>query len=79
MKNYHIRRARSGELSALPGIERAANALFAAYGLAGQFSNLLTPIESLRKGVTIDRLWVAADEDDRPVGFALASLVGDNA
>jgi len=71
--------ARSDDLSALPGIERAANTLSAAYGLTGHFSNLLTPIESLRKGVTTDRLWVAADEEDRPVGFALASIVGDNA
>jgi len=29
--------------------------------------------------VKADRLWVAADELDRPVGFALASIVGDNA
>ena len=79
MKNYRIRPARDDELSALPGIERAANALFAAFGLAGQFSDLLTPIESLREGVKTDRLWVAADEVDQPVGFALASVVGDNA
>jgi GNAT superfamily N-acetyltransferase len=79
MKNDHIRPARSDDLSALPGIERAANTLFAAYGLAEQFSNLLTPIESLREGVKTDRLWVAADEADRPVGFALAGSVGDNA
>ena len=76
---YHVRLARSDDLGALPGIERAANALFAAYGLAEQFSNLLTPIESLREGVRTDRLWVAADEVDRPVGFALAGSVGDNA
>jgi GNAT superfamily N-acetyltransferase len=76
---YYVRRARSDDLNALPGIERAANTLFAAYGLAEQFSNLLTPIESLREGVKTDRLWVAADEVDRPVGFALAGSVGDNA
>ncbi len=76
---YHIRLARSDDLGALPGIEQAANALFAAYGLAEQFLNLLTPIESLREGVKTDRLWVAADETDRPVGFALAGSVGDNA
>jgi GNAT superfamily N-acetyltransferase len=76
---YHVRLARSDDLGALPGIEQAANTLFAAYGLAEQFSNLLTPIESLREGVKADRLWVAADEVDRPVGFALAGSVGDNA
>jgi GNAT superfamily N-acetyltransferase len=76
---YHIRLARPDDLSALPDIERAANALFADFGLAEQLSNILTPIESLRVGVNTDRLWVAADEVDQPVGFALASVVGDNA
>ena len=79
MKGYHIRLARNHDLSALPDIERAATALFADYGLAEQLSDLLTPIESLHEGVKTDRLWVAADDDDRPVGFALASVVGDNA
>jgi GNAT superfamily N-acetyltransferase len=76
---YHIRLARNDDLIALPDIERAANALFADYGLAEQLSDCLTPIESLREGVKIDRLWVAAAEADCPVGFALASIVGDNA
>ncbi|HTP11422.1 MAG TPA: GNAT family N-acetyltransferase [Anaerolineae bacterium] len=76
---YHLRLARVEDLSALPDIERAANALFADYGLADQLSDVLTPIESLREGVKTDRLWVAADDFDQPVGFALAGVVGDNA
>ena len=76
---YYIRLARHADLSALPDIERAANTLFANYGLAEQLSNVLTPIELLREGVKTDRLWVAADENDQPVGFALANVVGDNA
>lgn len=79
MSGYHIRLARHEDLSALPDIERAANALFADYGLAKQLSDFLTPIESLREGVKADRLWVAADQADRAVGFALANAVGDNA
>jgi GNAT superfamily N-acetyltransferase len=79
VNGYHVRLARHDDLSALPDIERAANALFADYRLAEQLSDLLTPIESLREGVKTDRLWVAADESDQPVGFALASIVGDNA
>ncbi len=74
-----IRLARLDDLDSLPDIERAANALFAAYGLAEQLSNVLTPIELLRAGVHADRLWVAVDEVDRPIGFALASVVGDDA
>jgi GNAT superfamily N-acetyltransferase len=76
---YHIRLARLDDLSALPAIERAANALFADFGLAAQLSNIFTPIDSLREGVQADRLWVAADDLDQPVGFALACVVGDNA
>ena len=79
MKEYHVRLARHDDLDALSDVERAANALFADYGLADQLSDLLTPIESLREGVRTDRLWVVVDEADRPVGFALASVVGDNA
>ncbi len=76
---YPIRLARIEDLSALPEIERQANTLFASYGLAEQLSDVLTPIESLREGAQANRLWVAADENDRPVGFALAGVVGDNA
>jgi GNAT superfamily N-acetyltransferase len=76
---YHIRLARPDDLSALPDIEREAAARFAPYGLAEMLATILTPIESLREGVMIDRLWVAADEADHPVGFALACVVGDNA
>lgn len=79
LNGYHIRLARDEDLSALPAIERAANTLFAAYGLAEQLSDILTPIEALHEGLKINRLWVAADENDQPVGFALASIVGDNA
>jgi GNAT superfamily N-acetyltransferase len=79
MNDYRIRLARDEDLSALPAIEREASILFAAYGLAVQLSEILTPIESLREGMQADRLWVAVDEHDHPVGFALAAIVGDNA
>jgi GNAT superfamily N-acetyltransferase len=79
MNDYHIRLARDEDLSVLPEIERQANTLLAAHGLAEQLSDVLTPIDSLHNGVKANRLWVAVDENDRPVGFALASIVGDNA
>jgi GNAT superfamily N-acetyltransferase len=79
MGSYHIRLARAEELNALPEIEREAAARFAPYGLAEPLSAILTPLESLREGVQADRLWVAADANDRPVGFALAGEVGGNA
>ncbi len=79
MNDYHVRLARDEDLSALSEVERQANTLFATYGLAEQLSDILTPIEILREGVQADRLWVAADENDQPVGFALAGVMGDNA
>jgi GNAT superfamily N-acetyltransferase len=79
MSGYHVRLARDADLIVLPGIEQAANTFFADYGLAEHLSNILTPIDSLREGANADRLWVAADETDQPVGFALAVVVGDNA
>jgi GNAT superfamily N-acetyltransferase len=79
MTCYQIRAARAEDLDTLPDIEREAAARFAPYGLAEPLSNILTPIELLRAGMQAGRLWVAADEADRPVGFALARIVGDNA
>jgi GNAT superfamily N-acetyltransferase len=76
---YHIRLARTEDLSALPDIEQQANTLFERYALDVSLSEVLTPIEVLRAGLATDRLWVAIDEADRPIGFSLASVVGDNA
>ncbi len=79
MNDYRVRLARDEDLSALPDIEREAAIRFAPYGLAEPLSNILTSMASLREGLQADRLWVAADGDDRPVGFALAGVVGENA
>ncbi len=79
MNEYHIRLARDEDLNALPDIECEAAIRFAPYGLAEPLSNILTSIVSLREGLQADRLWVAADGDDRPVGFARAGVVGENA
>ncbi len=79
MSKYHLRLARPADLRSLPRIERQASAQFAAYGLAEQLAKILTPIAALREGAATGRLWVAADEDDRPVGFALACIIDGNA
>jgi GNAT superfamily N-acetyltransferase len=76
---YRIRLAQAEEISALPDIERAAAVRFTPYGLVEQLVTSLTPIEVLRAGLDANRLWVAADESDRPIGFALVGVVGDNA
>jgi len=77
--NYHIRLAKPDDLSELPEIERQAAALFSKSGFADVLADITTPEETLREGLRFSRLWVAADTEDRPVGFALASVVGGKA
>lgn len=73
-----IRLARPADLPALPEIEDAAAERFAGHALAGAFAAEPTPAELLRAGLADGRLWVAAD-GARLVGFALATVVGDEA
>lgn len=76
---YVIRSAVASDLPRLPGIERSAAALFEQFGLAGLFARISTPSSDLEEGLRSGRLWVATVADDELVGFALASVVGDNA
>jgi len=73
-----IRLARTDELDELRAIEREAAGRFAPYGLQVTLATIVTPDEDLLAGVAEHRLWAAADERDRPVGFALACEVGGN-
>lgn len=73
-----IRLAREGDVAAFRTIEECAAVLFADHGLAELFASLPTPDESLRQGINNQRLWTA-ETGGRPVGFALASVVGGNA
>ena len=76
---YRIRLARASDLPALPGIERAAAALFREVGLDELFATVLTDAGDLARACAERRLWVATGRDEAPVGFALASIVGENA
>ena len=77
---YTIRLARRAELGRLPDIERRAAARFreraAALGLSEEDLSDARSLESLRAASDDGRVWVAADDDDRPVGFAVASALG---
>jgi GNAT superfamily N-acetyltransferase len=68
---YTIRVARPADLPLLPAIERAASTLFQATRYAN-----LDGGEPVSTAVDLDReqVWVAADGQDRPVGFALAHV-----
>lgn len=73
-RQYYIRLAKQKDLPRLPEIERQAASRFLPYGLAETMSTLITATEALWEGLYTARLWVAVDPDDRPVGFALASV-----
>lgn len=76
---YSIRLARRRELAALPEIERLAAVLFAPFDLAELFARDLTPVELLAERQQTRQVWVAAGDDDLPVGFAIVSELGGNA
>ena len=73
-----IRLAREADLAAFRTIEQSAAGLFADYGLAELFTSMPTPGESFREGLHDARLWTA-ETGGRPVGLALAGVVGGNA
>lgn len=73
-----IRLAREGDLVAIRTIEKSATGLFADHGLAELFASMPTPGESFREGFNNGRMWTA-EIGGRPVGFALAGVVGGNA
>jgi len=76
---YTIRLTRADDIDSLPGIERAASQLFAAWGWDDDLLAGVTPPDVLRAALAVGRLWIAADADDRPVGFAMASIVDGRA
>ena len=78
-RGYQIRLARVDELAALPDIERRAAERFACFGLAEVFSRIVTPLELLRDREGAGQVWVAVGDDDRPVGFAVVSILDGNA
>jgi len=72
---YRIRIARRDELQALTEIERLAARRFEEYGLADLFSRIVTPPDILREREQAGCVWAAADGEDRPVGFVIATTI----
>jgi GNAT superfamily N-acetyltransferase len=72
---YLIRPARPGDLAALPVIEHAAAVRFraTAYAALAEDSPVTDEVDLEREHV-----WVLADRDDRPVGFAIAHVHGES-
>ena len=74
---YRIRPGRPDEVEAVRAVEVAAASLFRSVGLP-QIAALdpAEPEEVLRRARE-GRLWVVADTADRPVAFALVSVIDD--
>jgi uncharacterized protein len=72
---FHIRTARSDDLPALPPIEREAAKAFAGLGLIDHLLERTLSLDELAEHQAAGRIWVAADSQDRPVGFAVVSLL----
>ena len=66
-----IRPARADDLPFLPAIETEADLIYAGVGL--DLVMAMQPASQAR--LAQGPLWVAADPDDRPVGFALAGTI----
>jgi GNAT superfamily N-acetyltransferase len=65
----HIRRARPDDLAALPAIERAAAAQFrdSAYPAMAD-----ADLASEQINLADEQVWLAVDQHDRPIAFAIA-------
>ncbi len=68
-----IRGAQRDDLDEIVRVERAANSLYAAYGLAEHIDALSTPRDIVAEGIDAGLAWVAVDDADASlVGFVLA-------
>jgi GNAT superfamily N-acetyltransferase len=73
---YRVEPARADDLALLPGIERAAAALFDGWGVEASVLADETSLEDFRRAHAEGLLWVARAPDAAPVGFAFVELVG---
>lgn len=73
---YSVRLATLSDIPDLPAVEAAAAALFATIGMDAVARSPVTGVDVLRDAQANGRLWVAADPDDQPAGFALVLFPG---
>ncbi|MFB7916441.1 GNAT family N-acetyltransferase [Streptomyces sp. NPDC056061] len=70
-----IRTARRPDLPLLQDIERGAGEAFRALGMTAIADDDPPPLDLLDRYRLAGRAWVAADPDDRPIGYLIADLV----
>ena len=76
-ETYQIRLARENELYQLNAIEEAASQLFENTKFALEVDQDSLSIDLLREQQAQDLVWVAVDDRDNPVGFAVVMVMGD--
>ena len=74
---YRIELAAENHLRQIPAIELASAAMFSEDDLPAELRFLVTDNETLRKAQGEQRLWIALDDANTVVGFALACIVDD--
>ncbi|HLY29294.1 MAG TPA: GNAT family N-acetyltransferase [Aggregatilineales bacterium] len=79
LEEYKIRLAQLDDLPYLPDIEKAAAVRFEPFGLAETMATIVTTEEDFKEGLAAGRLWVAADRNNVPIGFALMIVLDGNA
>ncbi len=73
--SYTVKPASTRHIAMLPEIERAATAVFPADDLPSAERIEHVTVPQFEEAQRNDRLWVAADEHDEPVGFLIAEIV----
>lgn len=71
----HVRRAQAIDLQACRIIENDSAELFAEHGMPGIAEDPSVDLETLTRAQVEGRLWIATDDDDVPVGFALVGTI----
>jgi GNAT superfamily N-acetyltransferase len=79
MMDYTVELARPEHVNFLPAIERAAADIFPSGMIPGKVKETVMLIEYLEEAQSRGQLWVALAGEDRPVGFAMAADVGNEA
>lgn len=74
-----IRRAEPEDLAALPAIEIAAGESFRALGMDEIADDPAPSVAALAEYQADGRAWVTTDDLNRPVGYILVELIGDDA
>lgn len=73
--SYLVKPAAPHHIASLPAIERAAAELFTLEDLPQHVRDEGTSLQRFEDAQRNDRLWVAVDSKDKPVGFLLADVV----